>query len=54
MGSLSLNFHLDKKFLLGAIGIRTAELKAGPVDAVRATVVSLMKGQDGVINTTLL
>jgi hypothetical protein len=54
MGSLSMNFKLDNKFLLGAIGLRTAELKAGPVGAARATEVNPLKGQDGVMNTTLL
>lgn len=54
MGSLSMNFQLDNKFLLGAIGLRTAELKAGPVGAARTTEVNMLKGQDGVISTTLL
>lgn len=54
MGSLPGNFQLDNISLLRTKGLRTAELKAGPVDASRATEEGQVQGQDGVILTALL
>lgn len=53
MGLVTQYLQLHDK-LLGAEGVRTAELHAGPEGAVGATETSPVQRQDGVIVTALL
>lgn len=57
-GGIASRLHTQNlqlhNILLGVKGLRTAELKAGPEGAIRATEVGPIQGQDGVIITALL